>query len=71
MIATKPHLFVRTGSGVASRAPDGGLLARVQVWLERRWQRRTLLALNDHLLKDIGVSRADAWAEGQKPFWRG
>ena len=37
---------------------------------ERRRQRRALLALNDHALKDIGLSSADAWQEGHKPFWR-
>lgn len=33
-------------------------------------QRRALLALDDAMLKDIGISRADALQEGNKPFWR-
>ena len=41
-------------------------------WLARR---RTRIALcdipyDDHLLKDIGVSRGDALREADKPFWR-
>ncbi len=68
MIA-KAQLFARPGS-VAPSAPTVGALARVGLWLERRRQRRALLSLNDHLLKDIGVSRAEAWLEGQKPFWQ-
>ena len=43
------------------------LLCRVIV---RQLQRRTLLELDDHLLKDIAVSRGEAIAEGRKPFWR-
>jgi uncharacterized protein YjiS (DUF1127 family) len=69
MIA-KAHLAARSGSVTPSAVPTGGALARVGLWLERRRQRRALLSLNDHLLKDIGVSRAEAWLEGQKPFWR-
>jgi uncharacterized protein YjiS (DUF1127 family) len=46
------------------------LLLRLEEWAERRRQRRALLALNDHALKDIGLSCADAWQEGGKPFWR-
>jgi uncharacterized protein YjiS (DUF1127 family) len=42
----------------------------VQSWHERARQRRTLMALSDHSLKDIGLSRADAWAESAQPFWR-
>lgn len=41
----------------------------LETWLERRRQRRTLLELNDHLLKDIGVTRLEAQREGHKPFW--
>ena len=33
--------------------------------------RRNLLALNDRLITDVGLSRADVAAEADKPFWRG
>ncbi len=33
-------------------------------------QRRALLRLDDAMLKDLGISRADALQEGDKPFWR-
>ena len=32
-------------------------------------QRRTLAALDDHILCDIGVSRAQAEAEADRPVW--
>lgn len=37
---------------------------------ERARQRQALMALDDRLLRDIGVSRADAEREASKPFWR-
>jgi uncharacterized protein YjiS (DUF1127 family) len=40
------------------------------VWLERARQRRELQQLGDHMLKDIGLTRADVEAEISKPFWR-
>jgi uncharacterized protein YjiS (DUF1127 family) len=40
------------------------------VWLERSRQRRQLAQLSDHMLRDIGLTRADAWHEAEKPFWR-
>lgn len=52
---------------------SGGLLGVLDVlltWNERLRQRRELLELDDHLLKDIGVTRVDAEWEGRKPFWR-
>ena len=39
-------------------------------WAEVSRQRRALLALSDDMLKDIGISRAQADFEGSKPFWR-
>lgn len=40
-------------------------------WVELRRQRRALAALPDHLLRDVGLSRADVESEIAKPFWRG
>lgn len=42
----------------------------LKCWYARYRQREQLLKLDDHALKDIGVSRADAVAEGTKPFWK-
>jgi len=44
--------------------------ATLETWFLRARQRRQLLSLSDRMLKDIGISRADAVAEGEKPFWR-
>jgi uncharacterized protein YjiS (DUF1127 family) len=38
--------------------------------VERRRSRRQLTTLSDEMMKDIGVSRADAMRESGKPFWR-
>jgi uncharacterized protein YjiS (DUF1127 family) len=38
---------------------------------ERMEQRRGLMQLNDRLLEDIGLTRADVDWECSKPFWRG
>ena len=42
----------------------------VAIWRERHESRLTLRRLDDHMLADIGMSRADAEAEIAKPFWR-
>ncbi len=38
--------------------------------IERRRQRRELLQLDQRMLKDIGISRADALNEARKPCWK-
>lgn len=38
--------------------------------MERARQRRHLAELDDRLLRDIGVSRAEVEAEISRPFWR-
>jgi uncharacterized protein YjiS (DUF1127 family) len=38
-------------------------------WQELARQRRALGALSDHMLKDLGLSRADALREAGRPFW--
>ncbi len=40
-------------------------------WQERAAGRRELLGLDARTLRDIGISRADAVREADKPFWRG
>ena len=40
------------------------------LWMARVQQRRDLLALNDRMLRDVGVNRAEASAEAEIPFWR-
>jgi uncharacterized protein YjiS (DUF1127 family) len=46
------------------------MLARLAEWRERYDQRNTLAAMNDRMLKDVGISRSDAIRESSKPFWR-
>jgi uncharacterized protein YjiS (DUF1127 family) len=58
---------------LSAHAPRSGLLARVQhllsLGLATRRHRRALLKLEPHLLRDIGLTEADARAEASRPFW--
>ncbi len=59
----------------ASRKPGfavriGALLDTVARWQDRRRQRLALAALDEHMLRDIGLSSADVEAEITRPFWR-
>ena len=59
--------------GGASRALDYSVRRIGDVvlkWLQRRRERRHLEMLDDHMLKDIGVTRADVEREVSKPFWQ-
>ncbi len=47
-----------------------GILNTLVVWQERATQRAHLASLEDHFLKDMGLSHADAATEAAKPFWR-
>ena len=47
------------------------LLETLLIWQERASQRSDLGQLDDRMLKDIGLSRADTLREVDKPFWRG
>jgi uncharacterized protein YjiS (DUF1127 family) len=48
---------------------DHSWLAVLDIWYQRYTQRRDLRQLDDHLLADIGISRAAAEVESRKPFW--
>ena len=39
-------------------------------WIERTRQRQALAGLDDHMLRDIGITRVEAVREAEKPFWR-
>lgn len=42
----------------------------MQVWRSRTRQRRRPAQFDDRLLRDIGITRVDAWVETTKPFWK-
>lgn len=46
------------------------LVETVQLWWERSEQRRHLAQLDGRMLRDIGVSQAEAYQESQKWFWQ-
>lgn len=69
---TRPTLAYLT---TATTLPAISVLAlRVAVavakWSERRRTRQDLQKLDAGGLRDIGLTQAQAWCEGQKPFWR-
>jgi uncharacterized protein YjiS (DUF1127 family) len=55
---------------LGARAWAATAVALLLHWHERARQRRALLSLDDRMLKDIGVSRAEAEREACRPFWR-
>jgi len=61
------------GAGLARWIGRGAALALTALlsWQERARQRRALEGLDDRLLKDIGLSRADVFREAAKRFWQG
>ena len=62
--------------GIAGAAPErpvrplGRALDLLLTWIERYRQRRFLQAMSDHMLRDIGLSRAEIDGEVSKRFWR-
>jgi uncharacterized protein YjiS (DUF1127 family) len=73
--AVLPSPFAPPGESESLRSTaKGGLawvVAALLAWHDRARQRRALLELSDHVLRDIGISRAEAQGEAAKPFWRG
>jgi uncharacterized protein YjiS (DUF1127 family) len=62
------------GKDAAHPSPVAKCRARARVWLaqqnERHRQRSMLRTLDNHLLSDIGLSRADVIAETAKWPWQ-
>ncbi|CAA6603551.1 conserved hypothetical protein [Rhodospirillaceae bacterium LM-1] len=47
-----------------------GFLPLLARWRENAQGRSRLARLPEGALKDLGLSKADVWAEVQKPFWK-
>lgn len=45
------------------------VLHKLVYWHELARQRRQLASLSDAMLKDIGLSRSQAYGEANRPFW--
>lgn len=45
------------------------LITLIETWLDLSRERRALAALDDRMLKDIGLNRASAAQEARRPFW--
>ena len=54
----------------AARAFVLNAFRKLALWQQLMQTRHVLASLDDRLLKDIGLSRAQAWHESAKPFWR-
>ena len=63
-------LCARADASATLRGAIRGAVSTLRIWHQRARTRRQLLTLEDQLLADIGVSRADAVHEASKPFWQ-
>lgn len=57
--------FIRTAQHLAAQ-----VFTTLLDWQERARQRRHLAQLDDHMLKDIGLTRVDVARETSKAFWK-
>lgn len=62
---TAPLTCTRAGR---SKRPNS-LFSRVLTLLSIHRERNKLTALDDHMLKDIGLTREDAQKESKRPIW--
>ncbi|MBS0224078.1 MAG: DUF1127 domain-containing protein [Proteobacteria bacterium] len=46
------------------------VISTLALWCERNRSRRALALLDDRVLADIGISRAEQWRESRKRFWQ-
>jgi uncharacterized protein YjiS (DUF1127 family) len=62
-----------SGFGGGWRRALGALTIRLietaLAWQARAAERAQLAAMDDRLLRDVGLSRADVMRESSKPFW--
>jgi uncharacterized protein YjiS (DUF1127 family) len=67
----QPHYRARRHNAVHALGEAGRhLIATVREWGRRVRGRAELAALDDRMLKDIGMTRAEAEFLSNRPFWR-
>jgi uncharacterized protein YjiS (DUF1127 family) len=66
-IAPAPQRPERGLAGLGQRI--GRLVDAIELAIEVRRERRMLLGLDDHTLKDLGLARGDAYAEATRACW--
>jgi len=47
------------------------VMATISVWRRRSCARHSIREMDEHILRDIGMTPEQARRETQKPFWRG
>ena len=69
-----PHAGLAPAAGTLTLRPAGllqRLFSALADWNDRYRQRVHLAQLDERMLRDMGLTRADAVGEYDKPFWRG
>ncbi len=66
--AARRSSFAALSLALATVERAAGLLG---TWRQRAADRRQLCDLDDHMLRDVGLSRGEVEFEISKPFWRG
>lgn len=64
-----PPVAVAADAGSAAHSILVAAATRLLTWRRRARQRAALADLTDHMLADIGITRAQAMGEASKPFW--
>lgn len=71
MMTSRSEAWGAGGVSPRARLPWARMLAWIGAAMERRAGRAQLAVLDARMLRDIGVTREEAFAESRKPFWRG
>jgi uncharacterized protein YjiS (DUF1127 family) len=70
MDTIRSTMLARAAAPPSLRDAATRALSGLFLWHARARSRATLAGLDDRLLADIGLSRADVARECDKPFWR-
>ena len=54
---------------IGFRRRSDQLVQLLMLWNQRQRQRQDLAELDDHFLRDVGISREAAEREAARPFW--